>query len=138
MWCCFVWFGVFVSSLYPSSPDGSDLVVVAAVNALSEGMKDGFGRVEARLGEVVTQGEFRATVQRLEGVDAALRAGLGEAREAHLADIALVRAEGSAREGEFRRVREEERVRFRWLVTVLVAGAGVVSGLVSSVVGWVS
>ncbi len=86
-------------------------------------MTDGFGRVERRIDDMVTKGEFSATVARLDAKDDHLDTKI----DTGFKDMELKMAEG------FSAVKDADKERNsknRWFWGLMVSFAGVLSGAI--------
>lgn len=108
---------------YTQASEAVDNALFAAVEGLRASQEAGFNRLETRINEMVTKGEFNATIQRLDAKDDHLDTKMAEGFK----DVRLEVADG------FTRVREadqERNTKNRWFWGMLVSFAGILSGVV--------
>ena len=87
-------------------------------------VSDGFRDTNARIDKLVTQGEFKATVERLDAQHSTLRRDHDTLSASAVKEHAGIRAEWGAEIGEF-------RSSTRWAVGIAVTIAGLVFGIIS-------
>lgn len=112
---------------YPQASEAVDNALFAAVEGLRNSQDAGFSRLETRISEMVTKGEFNATIQRLDAKDSHLDTKM----DAGFKDVRLEVAEGF---GRVRDADKERNTKNRWFWTLLVSFAGVLSGIIFGVI----
>ena len=112
---------------YPQASEAVDNALFAAVEGLRNSQDAGFSRLETRINEMVTKGEFNATIQRLDAKDDHLDTKM----DAGFKDVRLEVAEGF---GRVRDADKERNTKNRWFWTMLVSFAGVLSGVIFGVI----
>ena len=108
---------------YPQASEAVDNALFAAVEGLRSSTEAGFVRVERQIRDMVTKGEFSATIQRLDAKDTALDAKI----DSGFKDIDVKMAEG------FTAVKDADRDRNtknRWFWGLMVTFGGIISGVV--------
>lgn len=70
-----------MNSPYPSASEAVDNHLSASIDALRSTTESGFSRVDSTMKELVTRGEFNATVQRLDAKDEHLEGRMTMAHE---------------------------------------------------------
>ena len=116
-----------VTPPYPQASEAVDNALFAAVEGLRSSQEAGFTRLETRINEMVTKGEFNATIQRLDAKDDHLDTKM----DAGFKDVRLEVAEGF---GRVRDADKERNTKNRWFWTMLVSFAGVLSGVIFGVI----
>lgn len=114
------------SPMYPPVSEAVDNHLSDMVKNLDASVQKGFEKVDRRISEMVTQGEFRATVERLDAAQDAARSHT-EAKILAVEGVFTQKAhelEGGLSEAEKRR--SEDQGRFRWVLTVAVSVVGIV------------
>jgi len=101
-----------------------------ALTDLKESVRDGFRVVNERIDNLVTKGEFNATVQRLDAQHGTLR------RDVETNEV-QARTTADAVRAELRGELEKMRATYRWAVALLVPAAGVVAAVVFGVLNLV-
>lgn len=131
-----------VNAPYPPAAEAVDQALARAIDTLRETtthsisalqatLTEGLSRVERRMDDLVTKGEFAATVSRLDAKDDQLDTKI----ETGFQSIRREVSEG------FQDVKDDDRERNtknRWFWGVMVAFAGVVSGVVFGVINLIS
>lgn len=112
---------------YPQASEAVDAHLSAAIESLRASQELGFTRVENRINEMVTKGEFNATIQRLDAKDDHLEAKM----DSGFKDMKLEVSQG------FNNVKDADRERNtknRWFWGLLVSFAGVMSGTIFGII----
>ena len=131
---------------YPGGAKAVDDHIGDRISDLSRAVSDGFGRIEwdnqrieQRFDKMVTQSEFNATVQRLDGQDKTIEEkvdkGLDELRNEM--SSGLTRVSGEVKAG-FKATADADKARTtktRWLIGAGVAGLGVVNAVIFNIIG---
>ena len=116
-----------VNAPYPQASEAVDAHLSAAIESLRSSQELGFTRVENRINEMVTKGEFNATIQRLDAKDDHLEAKM----ESGFKDMKLEVSQG------FNNVKDADRERNtknRWFWGLMVSFAGVMSGTIFGII----
>ena len=116
---------------YPHASEAVDNALLSAIEGLRASMDMGFTRVEGQIKDMVTKGEFNATIQRLDSKDDHLDAKM----DTGFKDMELKVASG------FREVKDadkERNTKNRWFWTLLVSFAGVLSGCIFGIISLIT
>lgn len=115
---------------YPPAAEAVDNHLSSSIDALRSTTENGFSRVDSTLKELVTKGEFNATVQRLDAKDDHL-----EARISNVSDQLTQRIDSGISgltanvNSQFKELRTEDDKRTaktRWILGTAVVVAGLV------------
>lgn len=115
---------------YPQASEAVDNALFSAIEGLRTSTQEGFSRVESQIRDMVTKGEFNATIQRLDAKDDHLDSKI----DTGFKDVEVKMAEG------FQAVKEADKERNsknRWFWTLLVSFAAVLSGVIFGVLSLV-
>lgn len=112
---------------YPVGSEVADGHLTRAIESLDRRVSEGFARVESRIDSMVTKEAFEATIQRLDAKDEHLDTKI----EDGFKNMDVRVAQGFA---DVKAADRERNTKNRWFWTLLVAMAGVVSGVVFGVV----
>lgn len=120
---------------YPQASEAVDNHLSASIEALRATTESGFSRVDSTMKELVTRGEFNATVQRLDAKDEHLEARITTSNDqlSQRIDSGLSSVISSM-EGKFKDQKSEEEKRTtktRWLLGTLVVVAGLAWQIIS-------
>jgi len=131
---------------YPGGAKAVDEHIDERITDLVRDVRSGFerqeranDRIEAKFDKMVTQSEFSATVQRLDGQDKTIEEkvdkGLDDLRNEMSSGLARVSGEVKA---GFKATADADKARTtktRWLIGAGVAGLGVVNAVIFNIVG---
>ncbi|MEJ1087064.1 hypothetical protein WDU99_01890 [Microbacterium sp. Mu-80] len=105
-----------------------------ALSDIKTDVRDGFKGVNERIDNMVTKGEFTATVARLDAQHETLRRDFSAHDTEAATRATQARADDQAVRAELRTELDGFRVTTRWAIGLSVAGAGVLYTIVSLVV----
>lgn len=113
---------------YPPASEAVDQHLASSIDALRSTTESGFLRVDNTLKELVTRGEFSATVQRLDARDEQLDSrvtSMGEQLTSKIdSGINSVKSDISVRFTELRAEDDKRTTRTRWILGTAFVGAG--------------
>jgi hypothetical protein len=116
---------------YPQASEAVDNALFSAIEGLRASMDMGFTRVEGQIKDMVTKGEFNATIQRLDSKDDQLDAKM----DTGFKDMELKVASGFQ---EVKDADKERNTKNRWFWTLLVSFAGVLSGCIFGIISLIT
>lgn len=108
---------------YPQASEAVDNAILQMMGDLRGAMTEGLGRVERRIEEMVTKGEFSATIARLDAKDDHLDTKM----DSGFKDMELKFAEGFS---AVKDADKERNTKNRWFWGLMVSFAGVLSGVI--------
>lgn len=120
---------------YPPASEAVDQHLASSIDALRSTTESGFSRVDSSIKELVTRGEFSATVQRLDARDDQVDArvtSMGEQLTARIdTGINSVMADLNIRFTELKAEDDKRTTRTRWILGTAFVGAGLLWQVIS-------
>lgn len=108
---------------YPQASEAVDNALFSAIEGLRASQEAGFNRVGDQIKDLVTKGEFNATIQRLDMKDEHLDSKM----DTGFKDMELKVAEGFS---AVKDADKERNTKNRWFWGLMVSFAGVLSGVI--------